>query len=506
MKKKKRISRNLKISTRITLTTALGIIIPLLIVVLFGSIFLGTISSYFNVSAVTTNSYSMLNQIQWNQTMSSISNELISDDKQDEKVKKITEFVSPLEKLGSMIYIECNNKLFYSSQNKSDVINAANEIVPINTQMNINYFSENGIVIVNHAKKAKERYLIVIANNNYTVNDVSSKYTSQDFSSLIFGKTGLILLLIVLVFILSILVLSLITSRTISKPIKKLSNGANEIANGNLDYVIDYNSTNEIGVTVDSFNKMTKRLKESLEEQIRIEQSRKEMIAGVAHDLRTPLTSAKGYVEGLMDGIANTPEKQERYLKTIYSSTCTMEKLLDDLLTVSRLEPGNIELDLEAININDFLSDCADDISAHLEEKGFDFVFDNRCAENTRLMLDTNRFTRVIRNIISNAIKYAKKDVKGRIELSAQDYQKSVIISIADNGIGVSKKNLSRIFESFYRADPARTRSSEGSGIGLSVCRRIVELHGGRIWATSKEGEGLTIHISLKKVTEEENE
>ena len=497
--KNKPSSKNLKITTRITLSTIFGIIVPLAIVATFSSVFLNTMASYFNFSTVTTNSYSMLNQIQWSQTMSSISNELISTDSAQKKQEEVAGFVEPLESLGSMIYIECNNQTFYASQSKDAVISEAQSILPFDTEQNLNYYGENGMVIVNHAEKRGERYLVIIANDDYVVNDVSDRYTAQDFSSLVFGKTGMVLGGIILVFILSIVALSFITSSTISKPLKKLSDGANEIANGNLDMVIDYESTNEIGTTVASFNHMTARLKTAIERQNSIEQSRKEMIAEVAHDLRTPLTSAKGYVEGMLDGIANTPEKQERYLKTIHRSTCDMEKLLDELLTVSNLELGNIQLDKKTIDINDFLSDCAEEISLSLEKQGVDFVYDNKCESPCMVELDEGRFTRVINNIIANSLKYAKSDVKGRIELSAQSYQKSVIISIADNGIGVKAQNLPRIFDTFYREDLSRTNAAESSGLGLSVCRQIVELHGGQIWATGKEGEGLTILISINR-------
>lgn len=499
--KKTHSSKNLSIATRITITTALGILIPLLIVVTFSSVFLNTMSSYFNFSTVTTNSYSMLNQIQWSQTMSSISNELITNDTDKEKIEKLQNFVSPIEEIGSQIYIECDNNAFYSTSQKSDILEKANSIVPIDTETNTNYFSDNGIVIVTHCQNDNNRYLVLIVDDNYTVTDTSTHYTAQDFSSLMFGKTGLFIFYIILVFSVSIVILSIITSKIITNPLKKLSDGANQIANGNLDYTIDYESTNEIGTTVNAFNHMTERLKESIEEKNQIENSRKEMIAGVAHDLRTPLTSAKGYVEGLLDGIANTPEKEKRYLETIYSSTCDMEKLLDDLMTISRLELGKIQLQTDRVNINDFLNHYADDIAVEMEKQGIDFTYSNTCDDETYVDLDGQRFGRVLANIFNNSVKYKKPDVKGAIELSVQSYQKSVIISIADNGIGVDSETLPKIFDSFVRADKARSNVREGSGIGLSVCKRIVELHGGHIWATGKEGVGLTIFISLQRGT-----
>lgn len=505
--KKKRSSRNLKIRTRVTISTIVAIVLPLLIVTTFSSIFLNTMASYFNVSAVTTDSYSMLNQIQWSQTMSEISNELITYDNIEQKTAKITSFVAPLEELGSNIHIDRNGEPFYSTTNSQDTIALANSIVKIDTEMNMNYFGENGIVIVTHAENDNDKYTVVIANNNYAVHDISSRYNAQDFSSLVLGKTGVILMIVASIFVLSIVILSLITSRTISKPIKLLADGANEIADGNLDFVIDYNSTNEIGTTVQAFNDMTAQLKESIEDRNMMDQSRKEMVAGIAHDLRTPLTSVKGYVEGLRDGIASTDEMKEQYLQTIFSTTQDMEKLLDELLTLSRLELGNITLECEKININTFLSDYCEDLGATLKTNNFDFEYINPHADKRIMVnLDTDRFVRVISNIISNSVKYSRKDIVGEITLSLDEYEKTIIISISDNGIGIENDNLQKIFDSFYRADQARTRVRDGSGIGLAVCKQIVELHGGRIWATSQYGVGTTMHISLNKAMEESNE
>ena len=499
MKRKKRSSKNLRIATRITLSSILGIVIPVIIAIVFSYIALHSITSYLNFSSVTTKEYSMLNQIQWNQTMSSISNELISADSKELKYSKVNGYLASLEELGVKTYIECNGEEFYSTTEKNEVLSEARSIIGFDESENINFFGENGMVIVTHASGENEQYVIIVSSKDYTVSDISSQNTPQSFSSLVFGKTGTLFLIIILLFIISTAALSLITSKTIAIPLKKLSEGANEIAKGNLDYKIDYDSTNEIGQTVKAFNSMSERLKESLDEQNRIEQSRKEMIAGVAHDLRTPLTSVKGYVEGLRDGIANTPEKQERYLNTIYDSTASMEKLLDELLTISRLELGNIELNTEEININAFIEDCKNEIQPILEKDGFSFEVNNNCNEVDTVMIDTDRFARVIQNIVSNSVKYARKGVKGEIIFDARSYDKSVILSISDNGIGLEGEDVSRIFDTFYRADKSRTRVKEGSGLGLSVCKQIVELHGGHIWATKNEKYGLTILISLNK-------
>lgn len=508
MKPKKRSSKNLKISTRITLTTILGIVIPIIIVATFSSVFLSTMANSFNFATVTTKSYSVLNQIQWSQTISAISEQLITEKSDDEKLAQIKKLTTALENVGTTIYIEGNEEILYSSHStsKQDIVNKARSIVETDTEINQNYFGENGVVIVSHAESKTTKYLMIITSTDYEVNDFNEVSTIQGITSIMLGKTGFVLVLVALVFIISMVVLSLITSQTIIQPLKKLSKGANEIANGNLDYKIDYDSTNELGITVVSFNRMSQRLKQSLNEQKLIEQSRKEMIAGLAHDLRTPLTSVKGYLEGLKDGIAKTPEMQSRYLDTIYSSTKDMEKLIDELLTISRLELGKIELNTEIINFNAVLNDCAEEIRLTLEKEGFDFEFNNSCDESVMINLDTDRFSRVVANIISNSLKYKSPERKGKITIEAQSYQKSVIISIGDNGIGLKPADTSKIFDTFYRADKARSNVSDGSGIGLAVCKQIVELHGGKIWATGNENEGLKILISLERIQEDNSD
>ena len=503
MEKKKRSSKNLKISTRITISTIFAVAVPLIIVFAFSSVFVQSMASYFNVSTVDSNHYSMVNQIQWNQTVTFISDELVSEESLQEKQRALKRLSSPLEKLGSDIYIESDSKqAVYSTKNKEDILEKANKITTVDLSKNLRYFSQDGMIIVSHVKDEDNGsgYTVLIANERFTVSNVFEADMEKDAADRIFSRSGLIIMAIVLVFILTIVAFSLLTSSTIVKPLKKLSEGADEIARGNLEYVIDYDSTNEIGVTVDSFNKMTDRLRESLHWQHEAENSKREMIEGVAHDLRTPMTSVKGYAEGLMDGIADTPEKQSRYLQRIYASTVTMEKLLNELLTVSKLEDGRLDLDLQEIRFNDFLDDCNNNIALYLEKRGFKVEYDNKCSDEAYVMLDSDRFQRVIRNIVSNSVRYSKSDVQGVIRFTAREYQKTIILAVEDNGIGISSENLPKIFDSFYRADPARSRVSEGSGLGLYICKQIVELHNGRIWASSKEGEGLTIHIALNKI------
>lgn len=498
-RKVKRSAKNLKISTRIAITSVLAIVIPITALLSFSPILVNTISSYFNFSSVTTNTYSAINLIQWNQTVSSITDELISEESDSNKLENLTNFVAPLEKLRSLIYIERNGKIFYQTENSGNILEKASAVTSLDLNKNQNYFGSNGLLIVTHAGSGSERYTIVIVNYDYTVNDASQKLSIQELTGMLVGRTGIIVLITVLLFVAAIAVISFITGQTIVKPIKKISRGADEIARGNLDYEIDYKSTNELGQMAENFNQMRQKLKQSIVKQNESEEKRKVLIAGIAHDLRTPLTSVKGYAEGLADGIADTPQKQKRYFKTIKESIENMEKILNDLQNVSRLELSDYNLNKADVSVKEFFDDGVQEIKALLDSKDFDLEYENKCSPNTLIYIDSDRFSRVIANIISNSIKYARDDIKSMIRISIDEYERSVIIEISDNGIGVEQENLSKIFDTMYRTDPARTRVSQGSGLGLAVCRQIVELHSGSIWARSGENGGLSIFISLPK-------
>ena len=187
----------------------------------------------------------------------------------------------------------------------------------------------------------------------------------------------------------------------------------------------------------------------------------------------------------------------------IYSSTNDIEKMLDDLLTISKLELGSVTLNCERVKITDFLP-FAEEVRAALEKNDFDLEIIDKTKNPVALNLDTDSFSRVINNIVSNSIKYRNKDVRGKIEMTILEYKNTILFEIKDNGMGVARQNLPRIFDTLYRTDRARSNSRNGSGLGLSICKQIVEMHGGLIWAQSDIGKGLSIFISLPIYKEEE--
>lgn len=491
-------TRNFKINTRIVLTAVLAIVIPLIIIGAFSSFFINWMASNYNFSSVTTSSYSLINQIQWSQALVDISNALTANTTEENRQSSLEGLTASVEDLGYSFYIEKNGEEYYCSED------TAAKDADVDRDENQYSFNNNDFTIVNIIEDGDDSYTIIVKNNSYNASSVLANATTDNYENLVTSRTIVIILAIIIVFIVAIVVISLITTKTIVKPINKISAGANEIANGNLDYEIDYKSKNELGVLTKNFNHMRHKLKRAEEKQAELDRQQKEMIAGIAHDLRTPLTSIKAYVEGLRDGIANTPEKQKEYLNTIYSSTCDMEKMLNDLLTVSKMELGNFNLNLEEVSLEDFLGFIGY-IEEDLKRQDFDFEIVNNAKSNPVFMVDTDNFERVIRNIFSNSVKYKKPDVKGKITLIISEYSQYVIFEIKDNGMGVDKESLPKIFDTLYRADKARTNVSDGSGLGLSVCKQIIEKHGGLIWAQSELGEGLSIFISMPIYKKDEN-
>lgn len=503
MKLKKHNSKNLKIKTRVAVAAISGIATAIVMTAILALLLNAFLPSFYNFASVNTKSYSLLNQVQWSQTVSAITSELTGNNSRAQKEEQLNKIFDEAEKVNADIFIQKSNGEYFSRKSKREILEKAHNIVEFDQTQNVNYFGDNGLLIISHASKGNNEYTIFITSDDYSVMDTQTSTTNS--AKLISTRTTFILVIIILILVLSITVMSLITAQGITKPMKKLTDGIEEISKGNLDYRIDYDSTNEIGVTVKALNEMAARLKESIRQRNEIDESRKQMTAGIAHDLRTPLTSIKGYVEGLRDGIANTPEKQKEYIQTIYNSANDIERLLNELQTISLLERRSLELNKQETNLHEFLTDYVADAQFTAKKNNFEIIYKEPKDDdkNITVSLDPARFSRVLMNIVSNSIKYASKARNGKLTITLNGYDKSVIIALEDNGIGISDKNISHIFETFYRADQARTRVSDGSGIGLAVCKEIIEQHGGHIWATSTEGEGTTILISLNKITQE---
>ena len=292
--------------------------------------------------------------------------------------------------------------------------------------------------------------------------------------------------------------LTFIVARGIIKPLYKLKASANEIKEGNLDFQIKTNSKDEIGEVCTAFEEMRARLKESIEVQLQYEENRKELISNISHDLKTPITAIKGYVEGIRDGIADTPEKMSKYINTIYTKASDVDKLIDELFFYSKLDLHRFPFSFARVNVHQYVEDCIEELHFHLLEKNITINRLPTHMDPVYVVADVQQLKRVFINIIENAVKYMDK-VNGEINIIITQDECSVIIEVRDNGQGISKSALPYIFDRFYRADPARNIATGGSGLGLSIAKKIIEEHGGNIRANSIEGEGTSMVFTLKK-------
>ena len=289
--------------------------------------------------------------------------------------------------------------------------------------------------------------------------------------------------------------------RSIAVPLVKLRKATRNIKEGNLDFVLEVEGNDEFSQLCQDFEEMRKRLKESTEEKILMDKENKELISNISHDLKTPITAVKGYVEGIMDGVADTPEKMDRYVRTIYNKTNEMDHLINELTFYSKIDTNRIPYTFSKLNVEDYFSDCAEELGLEMETRGIELVYANYVEKDVQVIADGEQIRRVIHNIVSNAIKYMEKP-RGIIQIRVKDVGDFIQVEIEDNGKGIAAKDLPYIFDRFYRTDVSRNSSKGGSGIGLSIVKKIMEDHGGKVWATSRLGIGTIMYFVLRKYQE----
>lgn len=309
--------------------------------------------------------------------------------------------------------------------------------------------------------------------------------------------------IIIVILVVTAAILMLWIYAGISVPLNKLRNATHKIAEGNLNFTMEVTGEDEISDLCRDFEEMRKRLLESTEQKLEYDQESKELISNISHDLKTPLTAIKGYVEGIMDGVADTPEKMDRYIRTIYNKTNDMDRLINELTFYSKIDANRIPYTFNKINVKNYFEDCVEEMGIELESKGFAFSYKNEVDDSVEVIADAEQIKRVINNIVSNSVKYMDKS-DPRIDIRVKDVGDFVQIEIEDNGRGIGTKELPNIFERFYRADASR-HSAGGSGIGLSIVKKIIEDHGGKIWASSTLGKGTVMYFVLRKYQEVPN-
>ncbi len=289
-------------------------------------------------------------------------------------------------------------------------------------------------------------------------------------------------------------VVSIFISRQVVAPIQEMRNASQHIAEGNYGQRIripDYLSKgeDELVQLAISFNQMTEQLGQT-------EKMRQELIGDISHELRTPLTTIKGFLEGILDGVL---ESNPETFNQIYNEADRLQKLVDDLQEISRVEAGTVPLDLKTLNLADQVKTVTQRLQPQFEEKGVAL----KVAVPSNLpdvLADQDRITQILINLVGNALQYTPSG--GQVSVSANKTVGNIQISIQDTGVGIPPEHLPHVFTRFYRVDKSRSRPGGGSGIGLTIAKHFVEAHNGRIWAESP-GSGLgttfTFQIPITK-------
>ncbi len=321
-------------------------------------------------------------------------------------------------------------------------------------------------------------------------------------------KSAILVMLVLMLLILIVLsaMFSLMGYIQFIKPLVRLKESVEEIGIGNLDTPVEIDEArdDEIGQLCRSVNDMREKLSDSVKLKEQYEVENRELISNISHDLKTPITTIKGYVEGIMDGVADTPEKRDRYLKMIYNKANELDTLINELSLYTNITNNSMPYEFHRVSVKDYFGDCMEEIRAELLSHNMTLTYKNYCKDDIIVVVDPDQLKRVINNIVNNAVKYTDKE-NGHIEIYIHETNDMIKVSINDDGKGIDKDSLPHIFDRTYRADSAR-QSRGGSGLGLAICKKIVEEHGGEIWATSQIGLGTTIYFTLRKYVKEEND
>lgn len=308
-------------------------------------------------------------------------------------------------------------------------------------------------------------------------------------------------LILLIILIVTNSTISYFTAKNIINPLITLKNATGKIKEGDLDFQIKSERMDEIGELFSSFEEMRSKLKKSIELQNKYEENRKLLLSNISHDLKTPITTIKGYVEGISDGIANSPDKISQYMNTIKKKTDELDALIDELFLYSKLDLKRIPFQLTKINIIDYLHDCCEELSFELMNHKMNIEFVHSAAAPIYVHADREKLMRVFNNIVFNSVKYMNHD-KGKISIQLIDRNDVAEIIISDNGPGFPKEAIPYIFEQFYRADQSRSSATGGSGLGLAIAKQIIEGHEGEIWINPDTKQGAEVHFTLKKIME----
>ena len=419
--------------------------------------------------------------------------------------------------IGTIVITACFSfcyTYFYNLLNQSDAVGGLGQTaVVLMENDNILYNSEDFT-----AFQVKEMLMnLSIKNNDYEYKGNRYRINAENFTMEDGSNYRIITLnqivnvghyyksLIIFVFITFLIVFaiaSIIVQRQNLKniiiPITELRKETEKLRIGELETTITdkgYGEIRELGIAIEQ---LRLQLKNSIYYQQRVDENRKFLISSISHDLKTPVTSIRGYIDGVVDGVADTDEKKQYYLSKAIKKTKMINTMIEDLLLYSKLDLNQMIFEKENVDIVKYAESCIEDNSEEFIGENKRIIFENELSASCFVVIDIEKFKRVLQNIIDNAKKNIEEQT-GQLKIILRETNSSVIIEFKDNGKGINAIDLPHVFDRFYRADTAREVKGS-SGLGLAIAKQIVEGLGGRIWAVSKEGLGASVIISLKKV------
>ena len=382
-----------------------------------------------------------------------------------------------------------NDSIVYNSE---DFTILQTKEMLMNLSIENNYYEHNG----NQYRISAENFTMENG-NNYRIITLNEVISVGDYyrSLLIF-----VFIIFLMVFVIASLIVQRQNMKNIIIPIIDLTKETKKLRMGELETAITdkgYGEMRELGTAIEQ---LRLQLKNSIYYQQRVDNNRKFLISSISHDLKTPVTSIRGYIDGVLDGVANTDEKKQYYLSKAIEKTKMIDTMIEDLLLYSKLDLNQMAFEKDKVDIEEYVEGCVEDNLEDFLRENKRITFENKLSATYVVIIDIEKFKRVTQNIMDNA-KRSIETQTGQLKVMLRETNSSVIIEFKDNGKGISKQDLPHVFERFYRADTAREVKGS-SGLGLAIAKQIVEGLGGRIWAISEKGQGASIIISLKKIKE----
>lgn len=345
------------------------------------------------------------------------------------------------------------------------------------------------VFLINHGGAASAFVIYLIPQNDTGEADVKLSVMSSFLPLAIGIMIGLCMLVGRILYL----------NRVVLKPIGEISLSSRKMITGNYDYeVIRVNDTkianNEIGDLIYSFELMRDELKNKQITEEALKKSQQELISSISHDLKTPLSTIKAYAEGLRDGIAVTKEDTIHYANVMITKTNLLIEMIEDLLQYSNAQLNQLTIEKEELYFQNYFKDVMVELELYVKQQNLEFSYQYNM-QDLIVNIDKKRITEVLYNLVENSMKYSKEH--GNIHIVAELDKDMVLIRVMDDGIGISSDDIPYVFDKFYRAEKSRTSSVPGSGLGLSICKYIVEQHGGEIYCRSRKNEGCEIGFTI---------